>query len=793
MDLQDEIKKPTPLRSGFVEKRIKRVMYCKQIWSLIILVSVYFQSAIVLADLIPADVRPREWVEFRSQGFESDVAGSVFEDGGQRQCGVPLGGLGTGYVSVSLDGNLGQWTIYNNLVNPVYGLKTEYGGTWVGIPRKIEMPFLGLSVDGQTTLLSLQKIGDLKAAKQVRYWGHYPVADLVYDLDVPLKVSLRGWSPFILGDVNNSNIPGAVFSVTVENASAQSKAVTLAMSIPSPEDYETGGRRGFGCRQVGGSVKGVIFTAERPGWPDQEGHRLKYGYCLGVIGDEKIRMGGPLLNLAPLWEKIDTALPQLTPDDAGSSVAVDVELAGGESKTISFVFAWYAPFWPATPYTNMYSRTFDGPLAAAEKLAEAQGSLLDRILAWQQVIYSENQLPLSLRDGLVNCLNIITKCSSYVSGPGVDKGLLAIMEATGCFLIQETICVAWWGDFPVTYFFPQLRKGTLLELAKFQDDAGRIPFCLGASERRLDRPNHRPQHVVNGMLYTQMADRVCQRLGTEEVVREFYPAIKRAIEYSMTLSIYKDGLISLDPDYATGQPWDGWHWKGNATYIAGHWLASLRIAQRMAQAVGDNAFAQLCQDWIKRGSASLEKSLWNEATRSYLLYNAPGTEFRSDVIFAYQLDGQFSSVFHGLDDVYPEHRRDVALKTINERLVKPIKVGAANGIRSDGLVDYTAGGADSAGIWPASNAILAATYAYEGQPEVAREILDQMLSNLHLNQQRLWDYPQGFYDQQGSRIRAGDYYWGMSLWAAPPALLGQNIKEICTPGGLIANILKAAK
>lgn len=555
----------------------------KKIWLLYIFVYFSFHPMIGLADLIPANVPHRQCVQFSSDGFASDVVGSVFGDGGQRQCGVPLGGIGTGYVSLSLDGNLGQWTIYNNLVNPVYGLKTEYGGTWVGIPRKIEMPFLGLSVDGQTTLFSLQKLPGVQATRQIHYWGHYSVADLEYELNSPVQVSMRAWLPFILGDVENSNIPGPVFEVHLANPTQESHEAILAMSIPSPEDFETGGRRGFALQKINDPFKGLIFSADRPGWAEPKSHRLRYSYALGVIDESsEIRLGGPLLNRGQLWQNIDKALPRITPDDAGSSLAVDFNLKPQQSKIVRFVFCWHAPHWPATPYTNIYSQRFANARDVAVELAGKHKSLLKRTLAWQQAIYDDVRLPLSLGDGLVNCLNIITKCSSYVDGPGIDKALLAIMEATGCFLIQETICVSWWGDFPVTYFFPKLRKGTLLELVKFQDEEGRIPFSLGASERRLDKPNHRAQHVVNGILYTQMADHLCRRIGDKNVIEEFYPAIKNTIKYTMTLSIYQDGLVSLDPDYPTGQPWDGWHWKGNATYIAGHWLTSLRIAQQMA-------------------------------------------------------------------------------------------------------------------------------------------------------------------------------------------------------------------
>ena len=38
---------------------------------------------------------------------------------------------------------------------------------------------------------------------KVEYWGHYPVADLEYSLDLPITLGVRAWSPFIPGDENS--------------------------------------------------------------------------------------------------------------------------------------------------------------------------------------------------------------------------------------------------------------------------------------------------------------------------------------------------------------------------------------------------------------------------------------------------------------------------------------------------------------------------------------------------------------------------------------------------------------
>ena len=64
--------------------------------------------------------------------------------------------------------------------------------------------------------------------RRVRYWGHYPVADVEFELDCPISVVLRAWSPFLPGDVAASNVPGALFEVHLRNGSERPLNGTLA-------------------------------------------------------------------------------------------------------------------------------------------------------------------------------------------------------------------------------------------------------------------------------------------------------------------------------------------------------------------------------------------------------------------------------------------------------------------------------------------------------------------------------------------------------------------------------------
>ena len=774
--------------------------------------------------LFPTDLPDRQWQTFQAHGFPQPAVGVIYRNGGGvpytgfsnpkvtashiahwpliRECGVPLGGIGTGYVTLRLDGCFGGWSLYNNLVNPDTGAKLNWWTAPVPQSRNVDLPFLGLALGDKSYVLSLDAPDGVQGAQQIHYWGHYPIADLEYEIDAPLRIGLRAWTPFIPGDAVKSNIPGAVFEVHLRNTSSRAQRGTIVFSFPGPDENETQGASDFQHEDITSPIRGVTVGTWSSGWPGPEpdakfpggypvsGNWAAYGYALGVLGDDRIRTGGSLGDNGEAWVTIAESLPPSDNGDPGSSVAADFTLNPGETKTVRFVLSWYAPYWPKTRTINMYHANFKSPLEVAEYLANEHTSLLTKVLAWQQAIYSEEALPDYLRDALVNILHLITKDSSYIRLPGADPrdGLLTLVEAARTMPLREVICQAFWGDFAITYFFPELRLGTLRAIAAYQLDDGRIPLQLGINEHDMPAYAH---PLVNGFLFTEMVDRLWQRTGDDDVVREFYPTVKRAMRLHMTQSVYNDGLVSYDPITAPrGQPYDSWDWRGNASYTAGHWLCALRVAERMAKHVDDKTFAETCQDWIDRGSRAMEETLWNAEAQSYYTYNAPGTEYRSDTVFSYQLEGSFSCALLGLPEVFPENRLKAALDTIERLCVKPISVGAANSMRPDGTPD-SSGSIDSEGILPSHNALLAAEFAYQGRLEVGKEIMEQMLRNLVLEHLFAWDFPQGFFKPDGAVPRACDDYFGMAIWAVPPALFGQDIREFCAPGSFADRIIQA--
>jgi uncharacterized protein (DUF608 family) len=148
-----------------------------------------------------------QWSQVQADGFPSSVPGYVF-DGALLESGVPLGALGTGYMTLDGNGKLGFSSIFND---------------WVP-PEKIFADWLIVEAGTRNIPLS---------AANIVYWGHYPVADLSARLgELPLELGIRAFTPFIVGDAAASNTPVALFDLELRNLSSESLTLNLYLKFP---------------------------------------------------------------------------------------------------------------------------------------------------------------------------------------------------------------------------------------------------------------------------------------------------------------------------------------------------------------------------------------------------------------------------------------------------------------------------------------------------------------------------------------------------------------------------------
>lgn len=765
------------------------------------------------------------WVQFAAEGYSEPVCGVVYGLKDRINNGMPLGGIDTGCIDLETNGLLGYCSIFNTLT-----------------PRRgpLNVPILGLSVGGQTWVLcephpkdgegvfqatargqgyklwrgdryvdtsepigpipTTVKLDGVRTVDQIRYWGHYPVADLEFETDAPIGVGLRAWTPFLPGNVVDSMLPGAVFEVHLRNTSDKARTGTIAFSFPGPLEKEAGSNQ-FQRQAVEGEFTGVEVTAPSA------------SYTLGVIGKEKPRVGGELADNGPAWAKIDRELPAADTAHAGTSVAVDFSLAPGESKLVRFVLTWCAPDWNAGGYnwaraihtfTHMYAKHYPSARQTAQTLAENHEALLRRIIAWQQVVYTDSALPVWLRESLVNNLHLLTETGIWAQARPLpphwvrpEDGLFGLFESPRECPQIECLPCSFYGNQPVVYFFPQLALSTMRVYRAYQAPDGAAPFRWGQAAEFLN-PTTIDQRTTNGISLAAMADRyfLCYGDQQKDFLGEFYPMIKKNMIYTVNLRPsypIGDRIIAMPAGDTIGEWFEvdpGWY--GMTAHVGGLHLAQLRIVERMAQAVGDEEFAKQCAEWIAAGAESMEKQLWTGSY--YLNFWEPESNHKSDLVFGYQLDGEWIISQHGLAGVLPPNRVATTLETIKRCNVAMSKYAAVNYAKPDGT-PAKIGGYGTYSFMPNEGLMLAMTYMYRGQKEFGLELARKNWDNIVCRQGYTWDMPnimRGDVDT-GERRSGRDYSQCMMLWSLPAAIEGKDFGAPTKPGGLVDRIVKAAQ
>ena len=694
---------------------------------------------------------------FPVAGLKNPVSGTVYRSGSLDDWGMPLGGVGTGYLCVNADGRIGQVSLLNRFPAPLV-----FGG-----------PLFDLVLDGKPYVLAVPKegVGDVKS---ITYFGHFPVLNMQYEWDVPLQIETRSFSPFILGNAVESNTPAAVFEVILTNTSDKEQDIQFffgpgGFPAGEVETFDTDGWSGF-------------QTTHRPveGMPDW----VQHTYSLLVEGG-----------------KVQT--------ESGARVFFPCLLKSGEKKKIRFMLAWNQPYMregSGRVEKHFYSERFADSKAVALHAIKNHDSWLRRILSWQDVIYGSGY-PGWLQEELVNVFYTITKNSVWLAKTRPDdwwepEGLFMLNESFTTCPLMETMPCRYFGNFPQLFFFPELERTTLEAIRSFQLRSGQAPFCFGMGFTIRD-PRYHCQQTCGAGEYAQLIYRYYLRTGDEEFLKDFWISARDSLEYMMSLDKDDDGLVedhshALEGESFPGNnPLDQWPWYGASSYTAGKGLSALACGVVMAEKMGDTQKAEQWRAIIAKGQKSFEEKLWTG--KYYRTYNDVHTGQKNDACFSAQLSGLWGSRTLGAADTLPTDRVHAALDSIMRLNVPASPYGMVDAVFDDGTICLEGGPIGWSTQWSGDcfiqcNATAAMVFFYFDRPEEGKTVAKTMLDTIFRGPHPMpWSQPCGIQTTTGGSCHGRDYNDHMVVWAYPLAFAKQDMREACQPGGFIQTILDAAK
>ncbi len=169
-------------------------------------------------------------MELDSKSLRDTGAQRTFTDEALQAVAFPLGGIGTGMLSLGGRGNLRDWEIFNE---PAKGLDNPFSMfmLWAepegmdSFCRVLERDYLPPFMDRANYIgghgVPQNLLAGLPRYRDAVFKGEYPFAYLELKDDAsPVEVNLRAFNPMIPLNDKDSGIPAAIFEWTFKNTSA---------------------------------------------------------------------------------------------------------------------------------------------------------------------------------------------------------------------------------------------------------------------------------------------------------------------------------------------------------------------------------------------------------------------------------------------------------------------------------------------------------------------------------------------------------------------------------------------
>ncbi|MFX0102322.1 MAG: GH116 family glycosyl hydrolase, partial [Candidatus Hodarchaeota archaeon] len=570
-------------------------------------------------------------------------------------------------------------------------------------------------------------------------------------------------------------------------------------------------------------------------------HESGVEYTIGTIDQERVITGGGLGIDGGAWARVGMGshfsknywrwydLPQAK-GQTSASVAVHFSIEPGDTEVFQFMLTWYAPRWisggriesEGNEFYHYYAKYYKSAVDVVEFMLPRLSSVLNRVIKWQQEIYKEKTMPVWLRESLVNILHLITECGVWAQARSPigswckdEDGLFALNESPRACPQMECIPCSFYGNFPLVFFFPELALSTLRAYKGYQFEDGQVPWVFGGCTDSSHSPPYelvgpsrgyskKPQTSLDGTCYISMFDRLYLYLKAqsmesiqaryiiepEDFLNEFYESVKENTSYTMQLRPEAgDRGVVMAP---SGDDFSDWFesvdLKGIIPHLGAVHLAHLKIAGKLAGLVNDPDFSKQCQSWFETGKEILDNEAWEG--ENYYLYVNPETGTKNDVVFSYQLDGEWIAKIHGVAPVLDLDHINTTLETIKRTSVT--KRGPIVFKRIDEN-KFHPGYWGESGMHVGGGLMLAMLYIYHGEEDYGMDLAHRIMKSLIVENGCSWDSLILINCLTGQRIYGNDYYQNLILWTLPAALQKKDIGSFCEPGGLIARILEAGK
>ena len=679
------------------------------------------KSLLLAALLVPAVLgaqqwRPSEWPVLRS-----------YDEAHLQQVALPLGGIGTGTVSLGGRGELRDWEMMNV---PGKGNSTVMTGN--------DAPLFAIFTkekDGESATRLLA--GPLYPQEYLHYEGRpvnhhglprfdhasfdaaYPFGQVnLSDPGMPVKVRIKGFNPLVPGDSQISGLPIAILTYEVTNTSVSELEVAVCGAIRNfigkdGQDYTLnwkGDRVPVGAKdnkneyRESGALKGIQFYSagvdpEDKAWgnftlstdsPDEVTYRT-------FTTDNS--WSNSMLNF---WDDLsDDGLisnPQASirhsvggDQDPMGALSVKAVLKPGEKHCFNFYLTWNFPnrfAWSSENVGNYYSTLYPDSWKSAMEFIPKVGEYEKRTLSFVNAFLSSSYPDVVKEAALFN-LAVLRSQTVFRIKDGHMLGWEGVMDHYGS--CAGSCTHVWNYEVATPFLFGDLARTMRdVEFRYAMNPDGAMDFRVNLPLGSKPDPG---QIAADGQMGCIMKlYREWQLSGDEAFLREYWPACKSALSFAWKEKGWdgnQDGVMegsqhnTMDVNYFGPNPQMGFWYMG-----------ALRAAEEMAKAMKDKEFAKKCRSLFEKGSAWMDANLFNGEYYEHKITDPETFEFLpedSDKIPPFQLGkgclvdqlvGQYMAHICGLGYLGDRNHIQKTLQSVMKYNYIPDVSGEFNNMRS---------------------------------------------------------------------------------------------------------------
>ena len=506
----------------------------------------------------------------------------VYQGDHLTQIAMPMGGLGAGCVCLNGYGGLQDFALRNKPATsamPDGHAETEAAFALLHVKgerpvtKLIEGPFPPAKIYDQGLQGQGYRHGGhegLPRFETCRFEAGYPFGTAsLEDPEVPLAVTVTGWSPFLPGDDVHSGMPCAFLEYRFQNTGETTVEFEFSYHL---SHLAAGGRWAdtqnvpMGPPPAGGLGGGIAFTRTSPA--DEETYGSAALYALGWQPRVKASWlrGGWFDGISALWREVSTG--RFTENDgtqpvddpnsrSGGSLLAQATLAPGEAVTFPLAIAWHFPNSNQTidrqtspdcgpdcacdppaagpAWRPFYAGVWEDAPAVALYVAERYEALRARTLAFSQALFSST-LPPWVLDAVSSNLAILKSPTLLRQENGNVWGWEGCFAESGC--CHGTCTHVWNYAQALPHLFPGLER-TLREqeLERSMDARGHVNFRAALPD---GPPSHGYHAAADGQLGGLMKlYRDWQISGDTAWLERLYPHARRSLDFC---------IAAWDPD-----------------------------------------------------------------------------------------------------------------------------------------------------------------------------------------------------------------------------------------------------